>query len=66
MFKRIIVLATVALGAFFTAMMLLNLWSEKVQFVFDKSVLGKLTLTSGMLSVAFIALLIVMKLAEKK
>jgi len=66
MLKKLIVLFTVALGAFFTAMMLLNLWSASFQTALDNSFAGKLTLTAGMLSAAFIALLIVMKLAENK
>ncbi|MDD4989841.1 MAG: hypothetical protein PHW31_00850 [Candidatus Pacebacteria bacterium] len=65
-FKRIIALIAVAFGAFFTAMMLLNLWSQNIQNAFDGSPIGKTVLSAGMLSVAFIALLIVLKLAENK
>ena len=66
MFKKIIALFAVAFGVFFTAMMLLNVWSESIQAAFDKSVVGKMALSTGMLSVAFIALLIVIKLTENK
>ncbi len=64
--KRIVALITVAFGAFFTAMMLLNVWSKNMQNAFDGSLVGKIVLSSGMLSAAFIALLIVLKLAENK
>jgi len=66
MFKKIIALFTVAFGAFFTAMMLLNIWSKNMQNAFDGSFVGKIILSSGMLSVALIALLIVSKLMEDK
>ncbi len=65
-FKRIIALIAVAFGAFFTAMMLLNLWSKNIQNAFDGSLIGKTVLSAGMLSVAFIALLIVLKLVGDK
>ena len=65
-FKRIVALFAVAFGVFFTAMMLLNVWSQTIQASFDKSILGKMTLSTGMLSVAFIALLIVLRLMEEK
>ncbi len=64
--KRIVALITVAFGAFFTAMMLLNLWSKNIQNAFDGSLIGKTVLSAGMLSVAFIALLIVLKLVGDK
>ncbi|MEK7103944.1 MAG: hypothetical protein AAB842_00905 [Patescibacteria group bacterium] len=65
-FKRIISLIAVAFGAFFTAMMLLNVWSKNMQNAFDGSLIGKIALSSGMLSVAFIALLVALKLMEEK
>lgn len=65
-YKRIIALFAVAFGIFFTAMMLLNVWDKNFQASFDQSIIGKMTLSTGMLSVAFIALLIVIKLTENK
>lgn len=65
-FKRIIALIAIAFGAFFTAMMLLNVWSTSFQANLDSTLIGKLMLTSGMLSVAFIALLVALKLMEEK
>ncbi len=64
--KRIVALISVAFGAFFTVMMLLNVWSKNMQNAFDGSLIGKIALSSGMLSVAFIALLIVLKLVEDR
>ncbi len=64
--KRIVALISVAFGAFFTVMMLLNVWSKNMQNAFDGSRIGKIALSSGMLSVAFIALLIVLKLVEDR
>ncbi|MDD5738698.1 MAG: hypothetical protein PHY72_02090 [Candidatus Pacebacteria bacterium] len=64
--KRIIALIAVAFGAFFTAMMLLNVWSTRFQTNLDNTIIGKLILTSGMISIAFIALLVALKLMEDK
>ena len=64
--KRIIALIAVGFGAFFTAMMLWNVWSADFQATLNGALIGKLMLTTGMLSVAFIALLVVLKLMEDK
>ncbi len=65
-FKRIIALIAIAFGIFFTAMMLWNVWSANFQASLDGTLIGKLVLTAGMISVAFIALLVVFKLVEDK
>jgi len=65
-YKRIVALFAVAFGVFFTAMMLSNVWSQTIQTSFEKSILGKMTLSAGMLCVAFMALLVVTKLMENK
>ncbi len=64
--KKIIALIATAFGAFFSAMMLLNVWSVNFQAALNGTLIGKLVLTTGMLSVALIALLVVLKLMEDK
>ncbi|MDD5433597.1 MAG: hypothetical protein PHE77_03010 [Candidatus Pacebacteria bacterium] len=66
MFKKIIALFAVSFGVFFTAMMLWNVWSTDVQVALNGTLIGKLVLTTGMLSAAFIAFLVVLKLVEDR
>ena len=62
--KRIVAVLCIAFGIFFTGMLILNFWG--VFTIQDNSLAGKLVLTSGALSVGFLALLVVLKLMEEK
>jgi len=65
--KRVIALLTIAFGAFFTAMMLLQLWLPSIApGNYPDSSINKLIPTTGILSTAFLALLAVLKLIEEK
>jgi uncharacterized membrane protein (Fun14 family) len=62
--KRVIAVLCVAFGIFFAGMLILNFWG--VFTIQDKSLAGKLVLTSGVLSAGFLALLVVLRLVEDK
>jgi len=62
--KRIIAILCVGFGVFFVGMLILNFWG--VFTIEDRSLNGKLVLTSGALSAGFLALLVVLKLIEDK
>lgn len=62
--KRIVAILCVSFGVFFTGMLILNFWG--VSTIQENFLTGKLVLTSGALSAGFLALLVVLKLAEDK
>lgn len=60
MFKEIVALIAVGFGAFFTTTMISGVWLNNFQNY------SKIVPTAGMISVASIALLVVLKLVEDK
>ena len=60
MFKKIVALIAVGFGAFFTVAMISGVWSNSFENY------NKIVPTAGMISVASIALLVVLKLVEEK
>ena len=64
MIKRSLAIIATTLGVCFTLLSLLSIWEVNV-FSFANSAMGKLVPTLGILTLAFISLLVIIKLTEK-
>lgn len=63
MIKRLAATAAITFGVIFTGLVLMSIWGEIQPW--SNEVIGKLLPTTGVLSVAFIALLGIIRMAEK-
>lgn len=64
--KKLIGLAAVTLGGSFTLLALLSIWEVSVFMLYPQTIFSKLIPTLGVLTVAFMALLAVIRLMEEK